>query len=75
MKKKRRVSLPLIRSKEPGTLNIDNAKIDELLSMFGTIDYDPSYDHKKERLSKQVFEDRSSGQTKGRTKARARTKR
>ncbi len=31
-KRARRVSLPLIRSKKPGTLEIDNAKIFELIS-------------------------------------------
>ena len=31
-KRKRRVSFPIIRSKRPGTLEIDNAKIYELIS-------------------------------------------
>jgi hypothetical protein len=31
-KRGRRVTLPLIRSKNPGTLNIDNARIYELIS-------------------------------------------
>jgi hypothetical protein len=31
-KRARRVTLPLIRSKKPGTLDIDNAKIYELIS-------------------------------------------
>jgi predicted CopG family antitoxin len=30
-KRSRRVSLPLVRSKKPGTLEIDNAKIFELI--------------------------------------------
>jgi hypothetical protein len=30
-KRRRRVELPLIRSKRPGTLDIDNAKISELV--------------------------------------------
>jgi hypothetical protein len=31
-KRSRRVTLPLIRSKKPGTLDIDNAKIYEIIS-------------------------------------------
>jgi hypothetical protein len=31
-KRKRRISFPIIRSKRPGTLEIDNAKIYELIS-------------------------------------------
>jgi hypothetical protein len=32
LKKKRRVVLPLIRSKRPGTLEVDNEKIYDLIS-------------------------------------------
>lgn len=32
-RKRRRVKLPIIRSKQPGTLELDNAKINEILSL------------------------------------------